>query len=368
MAVEATHRLALNLLKAIAKKETGNIFISPLSVATVLSMLYCGACKGTASEIIKVLGLSSISAKDLEASFDHLLSALDRADSAYSLECANAAILQSNFPVKDYYKDVLKKSFHAMVIHENFTKGEQVVVDHINKWVESKTHGMISRLLDSLDKLTVMVLLNAIYFKGTWETKFSEKATRLRKFYNKGAVANAKEVDMMDLKEKFYYAEFETYKALQLPYKGNNIAMLILLPNSLDGLEEIEKHLAHNFVRNIGKSMQNRKVRVSLPKFRMEFSKSLKETFQELGVQKTFKDDANLSGISDLQSLKVSDIVHKAVIEVNEEGTVAAAATGVRNTMALSRELEFTVNHPFLFTIYDIRNNTYLFIGRIVEL
>ncbi|CAL1283563.1 unnamed protein product [Larinioides sclopetarius] len=371
MIAEASHRLALNLLKALAAGQPGNVCVSPLSLCNALSMLRCGARGHTASEIAEVLGLGlgGIPEQDIEASFGHLLSSSDQATSAYTLDCANAAVLRQDFPVKDDYKDILEKSFHAKLIQADFAEDLQAVVDSINKWVETKTRGMISQLLDSLDPLTVLVLLNALYFKGTWKNQFPESATHPQVFYNAGVEANAKEVDMMHLKEEFGYAELMDYSALQLPYRGDAIAMLILLPNSLDGLEEMEKDLTPDFVRNFKEKMRKRKVRVSLPRFRIEYSKSMKETFQELGMRKAFEEGADLSGISDQADLSVSDVVHKAVVEVNEEGTVAAAATAMKiQCRRMVIEPEFIVNHPFLFTIYDTRNNANLFMGRISEL
>ncbi|GBO36906.1 Serpin B6 [Araneus ventricosus] len=369
MIAEASHRFALNLLRTLAAAGPGNVCVSPLSLCVALSMLRCGARGDTASEIAEVLGLGGISEQDLEASFGRLLSSSDQAASAYTLDCANAAVLRKDFPVNVDYKEVLEKSFRAKLIQEDFTEDLQAVVDRINKWVETKTRGMISQLLDSLDPNTVLVLLNAVYFKGAWRNQFPESATHPQVFYNTGVEANAKEVDMMHLKEEFGYAELQTYTALQLPYRGDAIAMLILLPNSLDGLEEMEKDLTPGFVRNFKEKMRKRKVRVSLPRFRIEYFKSLKETFQELGMRKAFEDGADLSGISDMADLSVSDVVHKAVVEVNEEGTVAAAATAVMiQCRMMIIEPEFTVDHPFLFTIYDTRNDANLFTGRIVEL
>ncbi|XP_055925529.1 leukocyte elastase inhibitor-like [Argiope bruennichi] len=368
MTPEANHRLAINMMKTLAEKEPGdNICISPLSLVCTLSMLLCGACGDTASEIIEVLGLKDVSKRELDACFNRLLSSLGKSGSAYTLECANAAIIQQNFPIKDGYKKKLN-SFRALLIQDDFAKHPLAVVDRINKWTKSKTHGVIDRLLDSLDPDTAMVLLNAIYFKGRWMKKFKKNGTSLGAFFNRST--GEKQMEMMHLKEEFDYGEFENCQALLLPYRGKDISMLILLPFSKDGLDDLEKKLTSDFVRMFRGNMQKTKVEVSLPRFRIEYFKSLKETFQQLGMRKAFDSAADLSGICDHVNFSVSDIIQKSVVEVNEDGTVAVAVTAAFTVPACGNlnEEYFIVDHPFLFTIYDIRNDTILFIGRIVEL
>ncbi|GFS72858.1 serpin B6 [Nephila pilipes] len=366
---QASHRLGLNLLRALAQEDSGNIFISSFSLANALAMLFCGAREETAVEVNHVLEFQDISEDNLTASFDLLLSSLEKSSESYTLECANAAIVQENFPVRDDYRKVLEESFHAILFQENFAKGMELAVANLNNWVKDKTHGMIGHLLDSLDPMTVMILLNAVYFKGTWEHQFEKRATYLQRFYNNGDEDNPKEVNMMHLKEKFNYVEKETYQALQLPYKGEDIVMLILLPYSKHGLEELANQLPSTFVEDLRKEMREVKIKVALPKFRIEYSKSLKGSLKALGMRRAFEAGANLSGINDCLDLFVSDVLHKAVIEVNEEGSEAAAVTAVMiQCRMMMMEPEFTVDHPFLFTIYNTKSNLSLFTGRIVEL
>ncbi|GIY29058.1 uncharacterized serpin-like protein TK1782 [Caerostris darwini] len=199
--------------------------------------------------------------------------------------------------------------------------------------------------------------------------KFDEKNTFLQYFYNKGDEEEYKQVEMMHLKEKFPYVEKESFKALQLPYKGEDISMIILLPNARDGLEELEKSLSLDFIQDLTKSMRKRKVEVALPKFRLEYSKSLKESFQALGMNRVFNSGAHLNGINDSDQLLVSEILHKAVLIVNEEGSEAAAVTAVMVMMcSLQFDPEFIVDHPFMFAIYNCKNNLILFMGRVDEL
>ncbi|GFR24561.1 uncharacterized serpin-like protein TK1782 [Trichonephila clavata] len=336
-----------------------------------MTMLYFGSRTETAVEINGILQFENMSEQELRTAFDLLLSAVEKSSNEYSLECANAAMIQNKFSVQDSFKKVLVESFHAVLMQEDFAKDPNLAVTHVNDWVENKTKGMIKKLIDRLSPLTVMVILNAVYFKGMWEHQFKKRNTLSQIFYNHGQEKKATKVDMMHLKERFGYVEKSTYQALRLPYKGKDIAMLILLPRSRTGLRELESQLAPTFVEDLEKEMRNMKVEVSLPKFRVEYSKGLRETFKALGMLKAFDDSkADLTGISDCKGIYVSEIYHKAVIEVNEEGSEASAATAVVVTLrsAPPPVPKFTVDHPFLFTIYNTGNKLNLFTGRIMEL
>ncbi|GFT44648.1 serpin B10 [Nephila pilipes] len=369
---EACNRVGLTLMKTLAQNDSGNIFISPFSLANAITMLYCGARTETATEIKEILQFQNMSEQELRSSFDLLLSTVAKSSDSYSLECANAAMMPKNFPIHSQYKKDLEESFHALFVDVNFAKDPELAVAQVNQWVKDKTKGMIEELIDSLSPLTVMVILNAVYFKGTWEYQFQKKKTSRENFYNNGEAGNSKKVDMMHLKEVFEYVEESTFQALKLPYKGKDIAMMILLPCTKKGLAELESQLSPTYVEDLAKAMRNAKVKVSLPKFRVEYAISLVDTLKSLGMRKAFNDgEADLTGICDLKGIYVSEIFHKAVIEVNEEGSEAAAATAVVLAVRSRRpppEPEFTVNHPFLFTIYNTKNNLNLFTGRITEL
>ncbi|GFT44644.1 serpin B10 [Nephila pilipes] len=358
-------------MKTLAQSDSGNIFISPFSLANAITMLYCGARTETATEIKEILQFQNMSEEELRSSFDLLLSVVEKSSDSYSLECANAAMMPKNFPIHGQYKKDLEESFHALFVDVNFAKDPELAVAQVNQWVKDKTKGMIEELIDFLSPLTVMVILNAVYFKGTWEHQFEKKKTSREKFYNNGEEGNSKKVDMMHMKEVFEYVEESTFQALKLPYKGKDIAMMILLPRSKKGLAELESQLTPTYVEDLAKEMRNVKVKVSLPKFRIEYAKSLVSTLKSLGMRKAFNDgEADLTGICDVEGIYVSEIMHKAVIEVNEEGSEAAAATAVVIALrSMPRpDPEFTVNHPFLFAIYNTKNNLNLFTGRITEL
>ncbi|XP_054719257.1 uncharacterized protein LOC129228601 [Uloborus diversus] len=366
----ANNYLAINLHRLLAE-EKQNVFFSPFSISTALAMLFCGSRAETASELKAVLGYEHAKMEDdkVASAFADIVSSIEQSPEDYVLAMANCLMSQKDFEVKDEYKSLLNDSFKAMLQEVDFRNETEEAVNQVNEWVKEKTHEMIPQLLDSLDESTAILLLNAVYFKGKWLNLFQERATFLQYFYNQGIEDNAKQVDMMHLKEEFPYVEKESFKALQLPYKGDEIAMMVLLPNSRDGLEDLESKLTPDLFRDLKQQMRKVKVELALPKFKLEYSKSLKECFQKMGLNKAFQRGAEFGGISDCEELAVSEIIHKAVLDVNEEGSEAAAATVVGVMLCcLTFDPEFIVDHPFIFTIYNTKNDIILFMGRVDEL
>ncbi|GFX55713.1 uncharacterized serpin-like protein TK1782 [Trichonephila clavipes] len=366
----ASNHLGIHLYKLLAK-EKRNVFFSPFSVSTALAMLFFGTEKKTNEEMQNVLGYETTNIKDerLKSCFQKLLDSLESNPDSYNLACANSVLADKEFSVKKEYKSLLIDFFKACVEEVDFMNENDKALNRINEWVSEKTHGMIPKMLESIDPSTVMVILNAVYFKGFWLEQFDENETILKYFNNKGEENNYKEVDTMHIKKKFMYVEEETYKALQLPYKGGDIAMLILLPNLENGLKELESSLNSTFFQDLKHKMKETKVEVALPKFQLEYEKSLKECFKELGINKIFHSEAELGNISNSANIFVSDIIHKAAVVVNEEGSEATASTVVEIVAyCMSFDPEFFVDHPFLFIIYNTKNDLILFMGRVNEL
>ncbi|GBN20088.1 putative serpin-like protein TK1782 [Araneus ventricosus] len=369
---EATNHFGMNLYKILAKENT-NVFFSPFSLSTAVAMLFCGAQNETAEEMREVLGCEAANIKDeeLKFCFQKPLDALGGKRAYYTLECANALVIHKEFPAKDEYKSLLKDNFKALLREADFVNETVEAVELVNEWVKMKTSSMIPKSLDSLDPEAVLIILNAVYFKGLWLDPFKQQYTYLQDFYNKGGKNNCpREVDMMHITETFPYTKQESYKALELPYKGRDISMLILLPDSEDGLSELENSLSSTFIKDVKQSMSSTEVRVALPRFQLEYSKSLKEAFQSLGLNRVFRSGAHLNGINDSDELFLSGVNHKAVLVVNEAGTEATAVTyevltGCSTTMEYEK---FIVDHPFMFAIYTARENLILFMGRVVEL
>ncbi|XP_042901612.1 intracellular coagulation inhibitor 2 isoform X1 [Parasteatoda tepidariorum] len=368
---EAINYLGINLLKELTK-EIGNVFFSPFSISSALAMGFIGSSHETAKEMTSVLGYEAakVESGDVKTSFLHLFSEINKKTSSVcTLSIANVVFGDCKLSVQEDFKKSLQDFFHALFVDVDFMNDSAAAVEKANDWVKTKTENKISHLLDSLDSDTKLAILNAVYFKGFWLHAFKEKSTFLQYFYNKGLEDELKLVEMMHIKEKFFYVEDNSFKALKLPYEGENLAMLLLLPNSRDGVDDLEHQITIEFLRHVKENMCQTEVEVALPKLHLEYSKSLKNNFKNLGLRRAFESGAHFDQISDKENLYVSDIIHKAVLEVSEEGTEAAASTAVMlSNYCITHCAEFIIDHPFVFLIYNCKNDLILFMGKVVEL
>lgn len=287
------------------------------------------------------------------------------------MEIANSMWLQANASVLPEFKQTVKEKFYA--IEESVNFGTPEATDTINKWVDQQTKGKIHTLFDKpLDSLTILVLVNAMYFKGTWVKQFNVSDTSNMAFYNNGQ-STGKLVPTMKIKENFLYSKDDDLKSqiLELPYQGNDVSMFIVLPSKGVALNSIEKQLTYSKLNKSIGNMETSKVEVHLPKFKLEDTLKLKESLVALGVDLAFSTGANLKGISQDDALYVSQVQQKAVINVDEKGSEAAVATGaVVSTKSLpaKRDYEvFNADHPFVFFIQHKPSETILFTGRVQE-
>ncbi|XDB64037.1 hypothetical protein AB1E18_017354 [Capra hircus] len=381
---EAIIHLAIDLFHQIRQSEKENIFLSPFSISSALAMTYLGARENTASEMEKVLHFSKITenarggaAKDrvekpgnVHHHFQKLLTELKKSTDAYELRVANRLYGEKDFPFLQEYMDNVKKFYLASVESADFKNAAEESRKMINSWVESQTNGRIKNLFpqNSLDG-SVLVLVNAVYFKGQWQEEFKKENTVEEKFWlNKDT---SKPVQMMKQTNRFNVVSLEDVQAkiLEIPYKGGELSMLVLLPSEVDGLQEVEdqltaeKLIAWTSPQNMGK----RQVDLHLPRFKVEESYALVPTLQALGMVDAFRGGAaDFSGMTGRRDLVVSKVFHKCFVEVTEEGTEAAAATGVVGGFtSLPFHESFRCDHPFLFLIKHIKTNSILFCGRV---
>jgi len=367
--LDFTHRL----YKALNKdSEKENVFFSPYSISSALSMVLTGAKKESKEQLLLGLGFA-----DVDQAHQHYLavhSALSKVNESVKLTVANKIFPDASTNVKaDYIRELRGAAFKCDVTALDFVKEAERSRLEINRWVSDETHEKIKDLLPegSVDKNTVMVLANAIYFKGAWENEFDSKRTRLQKFYC--ADKSETDVKMMTRKAKFKsnYDRDLKLQSLEIPYKGKDISMCLFLPDSRFGLGDVEKQLNADKMNDLIDQGGVEKVVLTLPKFSVEYQKDLLDSMKALGVSDIFDSSkADLSGISDDPNLIVSSVAHKAFIEVNEEGTEAAAATAVmifRSCMPLP-PIEFTCDHPFVFTIRHNASKQILFFGKVAIL
>ncbi|XP_076348077.1 uncharacterized protein LOC143245606 [Tachypleus tridentatus] len=366
---EVSNKFALDLYKQLAKDE--NIFISPLSISTAMGMVYLGAKQKTAEEMEEILGYKNkqLSNDEVHQGFQNILSLIDETKKEYELISANSMFCQINYTILDSYKKSLEGKYKAELIETDFIRAGEEAVNEINSWVKDKTFNKIKQLFDSpLSTDTRLVLLNAIYFQGAWISEFNPNETSTGTFYNNGKEET--HIPLMHKKSKFAFAYIQHLHAnvLELPYKGKDIGMFVILPIKKDGLWNLEQQLTSSSFTEIIDQLKEVKVDVILPKFKLIDERDLVPSLRQLGVNRLFTPhQSNLSGINGEQGLFVSGIKHKAVIEVNEEGSEAAAVTGVEIS-TLSLGPMFHANHPFFFFIRDKRTGFNIFLGRVNEL
>ncbi len=360
--VQGNTAFAVDLYQQL-RGQGGNIFFSPHSISLALGMTYGGARGITAEEMAAALHFPK-NHEQLHPDFERLNRKLAQTaeGTGQKLNIANGLCLTGG-DVSPEYKNLLANSYDA----EFFRGG----VDKINAWVSTKTEGKIERILDQLTANSVCVLLNAIYFKGLWESPFKEEQTHDAPFFVKPREEVT--VRLMHQRCPLKVLRKEGFQAASIHYKGKRMSMVILLPDAVDGLPAFEKELrAGNLERwlaDLDKAPSQERD-LYLPKYRLETGYDLVSPFQELGIRDAFKEDtADFSGMGwPKGDLWISQIKHKAFVEVNEEGTEAAAATAVEMvTKAAMPTPPFRADHPFLFLIRDNETGALLFLGRLVN-
>ncbi len=362
---------AFDLYQQLRKTNDGNLFYSPYSISTALAMTYAGANNKTAEEMAQTLHFE-LAPVDFHNGFGHLINQFNQQGQKgdYQLSVANALWGQKDFPFLDSFLELNSQCYKAGLENVDFVKETEKTRKQINQWVEKKTQDKIKDLIPQgmLDATTRLVLTNAIYFKGDWTLKFDAEQTKDEPFY----VTPTKTVTapLMHQKDRFKYAQAESLQLLELPYKGEDLGMLVLLPGEKNGLASLEKKLTAENLTEWQKLLRKKEVLVTLPKFTMTCRyDDLAKTLADMGMPIAFTSQADFSGMTGGKDLFISDVVHKAFVEVNEEGTEAAAATGVgmRLTAMPTPPPVFQADRPFVFIIKDNNTGSILFVGRVAD-
>jgi serpin B len=366
--VAGNNQFALDIYRRLSsKQQTGdNVLISPLSISTAMGMAFAGACGRTAEQMAAVLGFNLPSDR-LHPAFGELIDDLDATREGYQLSIANRLFAQEGFEFNPQFLNVASQHYQAPVEMLDYVNKTEESRQRINAWVEEKTNDRIHDLLSegSVSSDTRLVLTNAIYFNGQWKSKFKEENTHTAQFH--AADGTVLTTSMMQQTHSFLYGEFDGYKALEMPYAGDDLSLVVFLPDSADGIEAFEASLTSELIDSTLAGMDQQKVSVFLPKFKFEASFSLGLTLQDMGMTDAFL-DPDFSGMSDA-NLAVSDVLHKAFIEVNEAGTEAAAATAVifepTSIGIYNPPATFRADHPFLFALRDTYSGSLMFMGRV---
>ena len=365
--VKADNSFGLNLFQQVLQGEKDrNVFISPLSVSMALSMTYNGADGITREAMARALQLRSMTLESINQANKSLIELLTGLDTAVQFTIANSIWYREEFRAEPAFLDLNKKYFNAEVAGLDF--GNPGTPQVINRWVEKNTNGKISKIVGQIDPLTMMILINAIYFKGIWTDEFDKKKTHDSPFTLTDGTTQT--CSMMFQDDSFPYYEDSVLQAIDLPYGSGHYSMTILLPRPEIDLDSFLVRLTARKWDKIMSGLAESEGEVYLPKFKLEYELSLNDALSALGMGIAFDAaKADFTGICKGGKLFISEVKHKTFVDVNEEGTEAAAVTSV--VMALSAAMPagfvMRVDRPFMFVIRDHHSGTLLFMGKIVE-
>ncbi|MBI3468343.1 MAG: serpin family protein [Planctomycetes bacterium] len=365
-AAKSSNGFAFDLYRHM-RTEPGNLFFSPASISTALAMTYAGAAGETRQQMARTLHFQSPD-EQLHSGFGTMVKLLNSRGEGYRLRMANRLWGQQTSFRPEFLRTT-REEYGAELAQVDFGQSERAR-QLINDWVQDQTAGKIANLIPpgALKPATRLVLTNAIYFKGTWDQEFLEEATQDSPFQI--SPGQQVSVPMMNQTEIFHYAETDQLQVLELPYKGHEVVMLILLPKQVDGLADVEQQLTADNVRRWTLGLRDHDVRVFLPRFALTAAVQLTDLLISMGMPLAFSDQADFSGMSTSHELMITDVVHQALVDVNEEGTEAAAATwaaAAETSAAVSEPTIFRADHPFVFLIRDQRTGAILFLGRLID-
>ncbi len=366
--VTAGNRFAFDLYGRL-RSRPGNLFCSPQNISTAFAMTFAGAAGGTRDEMAAVFHFPA-SQDSFHAAFGAVLASLDRGTAlgGYQLSLANRLWGQRGMGFLPAFLDITRRHYGAQLQTLDFVGHASTSRDTINAWVASKTGGRIPDLMppNSVNRDTRLVLTSAIYFKGLWENRFDPKYTLVNPFHVAPGVDRSVPTMHATLDCRTGYAA--GVQLLELPYRGGDLSMVILLPDSLYGLGALEQRLDADTLGAWLATLGDDRLPVALPRFKITTSLSLVETLTEMGMPSAFQPfQADFSGMDGARDLFIAAAVHKAYVDVNEEGTEAAAATGVSMGATSVPARQFVANHPFVFVLRDNITGSLLFVGRVSD-
>jgi serpin B len=314
--------------------------------------------------MLKALRVNGLTPEMINNSDKNLTEALLKVDKRVLISIANSVWTENNFVVKKPFIDILTQFYNAE--SESFDINDPLVPKQINSWIESKTNGLIKNMVDQLDPRTVMLLINAIYFKGMWKSQFDKANTVQGSFYKPGGITA--QVPMMKQTSDFKIYNGEGFTLAVFPYGQGNFVMDVILPDENDGIKNIIQLLNGTSFKGWLNLLYERKTELTFPRFKYGYKKELKDILTDMGMGIAFGDNADFSNLAAL-NLQLSFVLHQAFIETNEEGTEAAAATvvGVIATSMPAGPFIFNLDHPFIYFIRETSTNSILFMGKVVD-
>ena len=385
LVAQGNNGFAVELYRQLRTGE-GNLFFSPYSISTALALAYAGARGRTQEQMAEVLCLPTsadglrkrgtsgepMTPEQFAQAFGRIIQDLNArgGQGKYELRVANALWGQKDYEFLKPFIRLGEKQYGGKLQSVDFTGATEKARRTINSWVEKQTNDKIKDLIGpgTLDAMTRLVLTNAVYFKGNWASQFEEDQTRDEPFT---LLTGARvQVPMMNQKAEFGYTETDKLQVLEMPYVGEELSMAILLPKKMDGLGQLEEDLSAEALTRWLAGTRKRDVIVTIPKFKMTHKLSLESVLRAMGMTDAFSQAADFSGMTGRRDLFLSAVIHQAYVDVNEEGTEAAAATGgvmTLTSMMPDRVPVFRADHPFLFLIRDKTSGSILFFGRVTN-
>jgi len=369
--VQANNEFAFDLYAQFSKENTDdNIFYSPYSIQVALTMTYEGAKGKTAEEMQSVLHVPE-DANVRRPNFAYIYNAINEKDKKYNLSTANALWAQRDFRFLEEYTNNIEKYYGGKVTNCDFVGAPEKARETINTWVADHTNQKIKDLIPRgiIGDATRLVLTNAIYFKGTWVVQFDKNETREEDFRTStGDIVKVPMMRLVDRDARFKYAETDEVQVLELPYEGDDLAMFMVLPKEHD-LSDIEESIDPAALSAWQDMLREQKVDIYIPKFKFTTKYFMVKTLSAMGMPTPFSSDADFSGMNGARNLFIQNVIHQAFVEVNEEGTEAAAATAVvmELTSVGPKTPIFRADHPFIFIIQETETGNILFLGRVCD-
>lgn len=368
-AAESNNQFAFDLYNRLSKTNQ-NLFFSPLSISTALAMVYEGAKGETEKQMSQILHLN-LNRQILHSQYNELLASFEVRDTnRFKLNIANSLWVQTGFECLPDYISTLKTIYRSELNHTNFISEPIKSCTDINNWVADKTNGRITKIVapNNLNTQTRLVLANAVYFKADWDKAFDRIFTKKDRFYT--SINNSDSALFMNNRSSYSYFENDILQAIEIPYINGQASMVILLPKKVNGLKDLEKELTLDSFKKWSWAFKRQDVKLSIPKFKKESQLDLVQTLSDMGMPDAFSPKANFSGISKIDKLLIKYVLHKALIEVNEETTEAVATTIVEFTASapsvrLNEVKHFIANHPFIYFITTPNRKDILFMGKI---
>ena len=347
--------------KLNSKYKENNLIISPLSIFQSISLVTNGANGETQKELLKLLDNKEMEEINMINS-----KILEKIKENSSLEMANA--IMSRLAPLNEFTNLVRINYESEILPLKNA-------NQVNKWCEKKTHGRISKIIEEIDPMAYMLVLNAIYFKGEWRIQFENELTKKQKFYNLNK--DEKKIDTMEITKHFNYFEDTNLQAIELEFRKESISALIILPNKKLNINEFVEILDkdNSYFYSIIDNLEYKEINLRLPKFELDYNKSLKEVFKTMGINLPFENNADFSKIRTQNDIYINDIIHKTYLKVNEQGTEAAAVTKVemmfKSAFKEEKTIEMFVNRPFLFILRNAelpKNYDIIFISKIGEI